>query len=43
MVIAPFVGTPAYRAGIRPGDIIAAIDGKPTDNMRTSDVADLLK
>lgn len=43
IVIAPFVGTPAYRAGIRPGDIIAAIDGKPTDNMTTTDVADLLK
>src|SRR5467141_2742070 len=43
IVIAPFVGTPAYRAGIRPGDIIAAIDGKPTDNLSTSDVADLLK
>src|SRR5450755_1194576 len=43
IVIAPFTGTPAYRAGIRPGDIIAAIDGKPTDNMSTSDVADLLK
>src|SRR6202049_809496 len=43
IVIAPFAGTPAYRAGIRPGDIIVAIDGKPTDNMTTSDVADLLK
>src|SRR6478609_3735217 len=43
IVIAPFVGTPAYRAGIRPGDIIIAVDGKPTDNMNTSDVADLLK
>jgi len=43
IVIAPFVGTPAYRAGIHPGDIIAAVDGKPTDNMSTSDVADLLK
>src|SRR5712675_1369812 len=43
IVIAPFVGTPAYKAGIRPGDIIAAVDGKPTDNMTTSDVADLLK
>ena len=42
-MIAPFVGTPAYRAGIRPGDIIAAVDGKATDNMSTSDVADLLK
>src|SRR6476659_7150652 len=43
IVIAPFAGTPAYRAGIRPGDIIIAVDGKATDNMSTSDVADLLK
>ncbi len=43
IVIAPFTGAPAYRAGIRPGDIIIAVDGKPTDNMSTSDVADLLK
>lgn len=43
IVIAPFVGTPAYKAGIRPGDVIAAVDGKATDNMTTSEVADLLK
>ena len=43
IVIAPFAGAPAYRAGIRPGDIIVAVDGKPTDNMTTADVADLLK
>ena len=43
IVIAPFAGTPAYRAGIRPGDIIIAVDGKPTDNMSTGEVADLLK
>jgi carboxyl-terminal processing protease len=43
IVIAPFTGAPAYRAGIRPGDIIVAVDGKPTDNMSTSDVAELLK
>ena len=43
IVIAPFAGTPAYRAGIRPGDVIVAVDGKPTDNLTTSDVADMLK
>src|SRR5689334_12831658 len=43
IVVAPFVGTPAYRAGLRPGDVIVAVDGKPTDNMNTSEVADLLK
>jgi carboxyl-terminal processing protease len=43
IVIAPFAGTPAYRAGIRPGDVIIGVDGKPTDNMNTGEVADLLK
>jgi len=43
IVIAPFAGAPAYRVGIRPGDIIIAVDGKQTDNMSTSDVAELLK
>jgi carboxyl-terminal processing protease len=43
IVIAPFSGAPAYRAGIRPGDVIIAVDGKITDNMSTADVADLLK
>jgi carboxyl-terminal processing protease len=43
IVLAPFVGTPAYRAGIRPGDVIMAVDGKPTDNLGAGDVADMLK
>src|SRR5438046_2250397 len=43
IVIAPFAGTPAYKPGIRPGAVIIAVDGKPTDNMSTSDVAELLK
>jgi carboxyl-terminal processing protease len=43
IVIAPIVGTPAHRAGIRPGDIIVAIDGKPTDKLNTAEVADAIK
>src|SRR5512146_1097391 len=43
IVLMPFVGTPAYKVGIHPGDVIIAVDGKPTDNMTTSEVADLLK
>src|SRR6267378_7576510 len=33
IVVAPFDGTPAYRAGIKPGDTIIAVDGKLTENM----------
>ena len=43
VVMAPFVGSPAYKAGIRPGDIIVSVDGKPCDGLSTSEVADLLK
>lgn len=43
IVIAPFAGTPAYRAGLRPGDVIIGVDGKTTENLSTSEVADLLK
>src|SRR5438105_185851 len=43
IVMAPFLGTPAYRAGLRPGDVIVAVDGKSTENMDTNQVAELLK
>ncbi len=43
MVIAPFPGSPAYKAGIRPGDVIMTVNDKSTENLRTDEVADLLK
>ena len=43
MVMAPFPGAPAYKAGIRPGDIIMMVNDKPTDNLNTTEIADLLK
>src|SRR5438309_3480634 len=43
VVLAPMVGSPASKAGIRPGDIINIIDGKSAEGLTTSEVADLLK
>src|SRR4029077_16612209 len=43
VVMAPYVGAPAYNAGLRPGDIIAKVDEKSTEGLTTSEVADLLK
>ncbi|MBM3745084.1 MAG: S41 family peptidase [Acidobacteria bacterium] len=43
IVLTPFPGSPAYRAGIRPGDAILAVNGKSADNLRLDEIADLLK
>src|SRR5437867_6941439 len=43
IVIAPFTGSPAYKAGIRPGDVIMTVNDKSTDNLTTTEVADMLK
>ena len=36
-------GAPAFRAGIRPGDVIMAVDGKSAEGLSSSEVADMLK
>jgi carboxyl-terminal processing protease len=43
MVIHPFGGTPAYKAGIRPGDLLLEVNDKRVDTLTTTEVADLLK
>src|SRR5258708_5361171 len=43
VVIAPFPGSPAYKAGIRPGDVMLEISGRRADNVSTTEIADLMK
>jgi carboxyl-terminal processing protease len=43
VVLAPFEGTPAYKAGIRPGDVILSVDGKSADGLDSAAVAGMLK
>ncbi|MHB1673226.1 MAG: S41 family peptidase [Acidobacteriaceae bacterium] len=53
IVVNPFEGTPSYKAGIRPGDVILAVNGKPINGIgpdgksikkaTTLDVANMLK
>jgi carboxyl-terminal processing protease len=43
MVLAPFEGTPAFKAGIRPGDLILSVDGKSADGLDSAAVAAMLK
>ena len=39
----PYEGFPAQKFGLKAGDIILEVEGKPTENMSTEDVSNLLK
>jgi carboxyl-terminal processing protease len=43
VVLAPFMSSPAAKAGIRPGDTILQVDGKNCTGLTTTQVADMLK
>ena len=43
IVVAPFPDSPAFKAGLRPGDSIVQVNDKKTDGLNTTEVADLLK
>ena len=42
-IITPIEGTPAYRMGLRAGDVILEIDDESTSGMTTSDAADRMR
>jgi carboxyl-terminal processing protease len=42
-VITPYENTPSFRAGIKPGDVISAVDGKTTEGLSSDAVAKALK
>jgi carboxyl-terminal processing protease len=43
VVLAPFEATPAFKAGIKPGDTILSIDGKSAEGLDSTAVASMLK
>ena len=43
IVIEPFTGSPAYKAGLRRGDVIMVVNDKKTDGLTTTEVTTLLK
>lgn len=42
-IISPISGTPAERSGVRPGDVILAVDGFPTKNISVEEAVAMIR
>jgi carboxyl-terminal processing protease len=42
-VLYPYLGTPAFKAGIRPGDLILKVDGESVASMSTTQISEMLR
>ena len=43
IIISPIEGTPAYRKGLRAGDVIMSIDGHDTEGMNSNEAVNLMR
>jgi len=43
IVVDAFVGSPAYKAGLRPNDVIVEVNDKSTHGLNSTEVVDLIK
>ena len=43
MIVAPLPGSPAFQAGVQPGDIVLEVDGHPTDGLDLLEAVELIR
>jgi carboxyl-terminal processing protease len=43
MIVGPLPGSPAIKAGVKPGDIVLKVDGQPTDGLDLLEAVELIR